>query len=78
MFSEIGRAGEHTGRVFGTCWGLGGLWSTLGDLGRSLGGFWRSLADAVEASGTLLGRHLMSLEVPVGDLGTSWGDLGIL
>ena len=78
MFSAIGRAGETTGRVFGTCWGLGGLWWPPGDLWRSLGGFWRSLADAVGASGMLLGRHLMSLEVSVGDLGTYWGDLGIL
>ena len=33
---------------------------------------------ALDASAALLGAHLVSLKVPVGELGTSWSDLGTL
>ena len=33
---------------------------------------------ALDASAARLGRHLVSLKVPVGDLGTYWDDLGTL
>ena len=76
MFSAIGRAGEHTGRVFGTCWGMGvfgRLWGVCGGPWKVSAGPWQTLREHQGCFWVGISCHWRSLWETLGHLGAIWG-----